>query len=109
MKTASNWFVAITGGVVVMLGGLSWDAVIHSREHEHVAHESLVDLSNPGHLVFAAGLVLTAVLTLAGLTLSRLHEGPRNRRWQATSLPASLWVVVGLAGAATLMALKSTG
>jgi hypothetical protein len=55
------------------------------------------------------GLVLTAVVTLAGLTVSWLHEGPPNRRWHVTSLPASLWAVVGLAGVATLMALKSTG
>ncbi len=109
MKRASYWFVAITGGIIVMLGGLFWDAVIHSQEDAHAAHESLADLSNPGHLVFAMGLVLTAVVTLAGLTVSWLHEGPPNRRWHVTSLPASLWAVVGLAGVATLMALKSTG
>lgn len=109
MAKAWRWFLAIVGGVGVTLGGLFWDAWIHSHEAEHMAEESLLNLSNPGHVVFGVGLVLTALIALAGFTLSWTQDRPPRRGWQTMSIPAALWLGIGLAGAFTLIALARTG
>ena len=103
------WFLAVVGGLMLILDGLLWDAVIHSREHGHVAEGSLFNLSNPGHVVFGLGLVLTALIALAGLTVSWLKAQRRGAGWQRLYIPAALWLVVGLAGAITASALAGTG
>ncbi len=109
MSGARTWFLAIVVGLIVTLGGLLWDAIIHSGEHRHPAEESLLDPTNPGHVVFGLGLVLMALITLAGFTVTWLRERRGEVRWYRMSVPAVLWLGVGLAGAVTLAALARTG
>ena len=109
MRRAQRWFLAILGGLLLALGGLAWDAVIHSQAQSHALDESLLNLSNPGHVVFGAGLVLTVIITLLGFTTIWL-EGQRGRTaWKMLSAPAVLWLMMGLAGMITLAVLAESG
>ncbi len=109
MAKVWRWFLAILGSIVIMLSGLIWDALIHSQELRHLAEESLLDLSNPGHVVFGLGLVLTALIALVGFTASWLEARRWKIGWQKLSVPAVLWLIVGLVAAFTLAALARTG
>ncbi len=104
-----RWFLAVIAGISVTLGGLFWDAVIHSQEHGHMVEESLLNVSNPGHLVFGLGLALTACIALAGFTASWLKERSSATAWTKLSTPLVLWIGVALTAALTLIALAQTG
>ena len=105
MSRTQRWCLAILGGLMLTLGGLAWDALIHSQAHGHAIDESLLNLTNPGHVVFGIGLVLTVIVTLLGFTLSWLEEQRGRRIWQMLSVPAVLWLMMGLAGMITLAVL----
>ncbi len=109
MGRTQRWFLAILGGLLVTLGGLAWDALIHSHAQGHALDESLLNLTNPGHVVFGAGLVLTVIVTLLAFTTSWL-EGRRGRKvWKMLSVPVALWFMMGLAGMITLAVLAELG
>src|SRR5512136_1723569 len=98
MKRTQRWFLATLGSMMLTLGGLAWDALIHSQAQGHALDESLLNLSNPGHIIFGAGLVLTVIITLLGFTAIWL-EGQRGRKvWKMLSVPVVLWLMMGLAG-----------
>ncbi len=105
MSKTWRWFLAAIVALIVTFSGLLWDVAIHSREHGHVVEESLFNLSNPGHVVFGLGLVLTALVTLMGFTVSWLGERRPEATWQMVSVPAGLWLGVGLVGLITFAAL----
>ncbi len=107
MNRPWKWFLMVIYSVAVMLAGLFWDALIHSQGHVHV-DEPLLTLSNPGHVLFGLGLILTALTALAGFTASWLSEHPAGNL-QRVTVPALAWIVIGLAGAITLVALSQTG
>ncbi len=104
-----RWFLAVIAGIAVTLGGLFWDAVIHSQEHGHMVEESLLNVSNPGHVVFGLGLALTASVALTGFTASWLKERPSKAVWRKLATPMVLWAGVGATAALTLVALAHTG
>ncbi len=109
MRRTQRWSLAILGGLLLTLGGLAWDALIHSQAQGHAIDESLLNLTNPGHVVFGIGLVLTVIMTLLGFTTSWL-EGQRERRvWKMLSVPVILWLMLGLAGIITLAVLAESG
>ena len=104
-----RWFLAVIMGISVALGGLFWDAVIHSQEHGHMVEESLLNVSNPGHVIFGLGLALTACIALAGFTASWLRERSSATAWRTIATPVVLWIGVALTAALTLVALAHTG
>ncbi len=104
-----RWFLAVILGISVTLGGLFWDAVIHSQEHGHMLEESLLSVSNPGHVVFGLGLALTACFALAGFSASWLIERSPATAGRKIAAPVVLGVVVGVTAALTLVALARTG
>lgn len=67
-------------GIVMMLGGLVWDAVIHIQD-PLAAHEESgpLDLSNPSHIVLGAGGMLV-IGSIAGATVSARSELVSRRR-----------------------------
>ncbi len=104
-----RWFLAVILGISVTLGGLFWDAAIHSQEHGHISEESLLNLSNPGHVTFGLGLALTACIALAGFTTSWRRARPAATAWKSLTVPLALWAAIGVTAALTLLALAHTG
>jgi len=87
------------GGLVLLVAGLVWDAVLHARDPGLAAKEGVFALSNPGHLLAGIGIALVAVgLAGALATLVLAARGARPR-----STPARL----GVAGAAVVLALAA--
>src|SRR6478672_7277379 len=67
---ASTWFATAVVGMVIVFVGLGVDAYRHNHS---AAEESLLSMSNPGHLLAAIGLGITAIAVLAGLTVAMLR------------------------------------
>ena len=113
MARAQKWFLLILAGIAIMLGGLVWDAAIHSTEHAHLVVEALFDPSNPfenpSHALIGVGLVWTTLAALAGFTWSWLEGKNWRARRQLLSLPLALWLVMGVAGSVALVVLSRTG
>ena len=53
-------------GVVLLLGGLSWDAVAHANDPTLAAREGIFTLSNPGHSLMGLGIGMVLVSLIGG-------------------------------------------
>ncbi len=109
MTKNQQWYLVILGGVFMILGGLGWDAVIHSQEHSHLVVEALFNPSNPfenpAHIAIGIGLVWTTIATLAGFTADWLEARNWHSQWKTLILPVALWLVMGVAGTVALVTL----
>jgi hypothetical protein len=90
-----------TGGLVLLVVGLAWDALLHARDPGLAASEGVFALTNPGHLLAGIGMALVAVGLAGALAILVLESrGVRPR-----PAPARL----GVAGAALALALVAGG
>lgn len=58
-------------GVVLLLAGLAWDAVLHAADPTLAGREGLFATGNPGHLLLGAGMI-AVVLGLLGAAATAL-------------------------------------
>lgn len=88
---SSPWLML--AGLLALLAGLAWDAVMHFRQPDLVEHESVLTLSNPAHLLFATGIALI-ILGMLLFLLGRASDGRSSlwRRAMAVALALGLFV-----------------
>src|SRR5688572_19258369 len=53
-------------GVVLLLSGLAWDAVLHAKDPTLAEREGIFTLSNPGHVLLGSGIGLVLVSLIGG-------------------------------------------
>ena len=107
LASATTWFALAAAGVAVVFIGLALDAYRHNHS---AAEESLLSLSNPGHLVAAIGLALAAVSTLAGLSLSALRGAETHTAVLRRVAPVTAaWVLMAGIGVASITYIAASG
>lgn len=89
-------------GIVTLLVGLAWDAVLHTLDPDLAAREGVFTLENPGHVLFGGGIGIT-VLGVIMLILGRAAEPGRS-----LVLPGlAVFGLVALSGASFSLAIAS--
>src|SRR5438552_4074638 len=66
-RTGQGIWVAGTGAAMQLVG-LSWDAVLHKLDPTLAEREGVFSITNPSHLMIVAGLGLTVVGIIWGLS-----------------------------------------
>ena len=67
-------------GVVLLLAGLSWDALLHAGDPTLAAREGLFAWRNPGHVLLGLGLG-TVVVGLVGAGCTAMAMSGTDSRW----------------------------
>jgi hypothetical protein len=83
-----------TLGVILVLAGLAWDALVHAADPDR--HEDVFTVANPAHLCLLVGVAATVVGTV-GATWQALRGRSRGRA--STTYLTAMGVTVALAGA----------
>jgi hypothetical protein len=71
LAEAATWFALAIAGMLVVFAGLIVDGYQHNNG---AGEESLISLTNPGHLIAGVGLLVTSVAALLGLSVSMLKN-----------------------------------
>lgn len=96
----SAFLAASVVGTLALLGGLTWDALLHSDDPGLAAHEGIFTLANPSHALFMAGIVVI-VVGVAGALDSNLRAGAMGRRRPGLRTASAAVVIVLAASLAT--------
>lgn len=95
-------------GVVALLVGLGWDALLHRLDPGLAEREGVFTLTNPGHALFALGVVLCATGG-ALLLIDRLALRPGLTLRLRLAAVAPVVALVALSGASLAVAATSPG
>ena len=95
----SGVWIAVAGTFLLM-GGLTWDVLIHQADPGLAVHESVFTIDNPAHVVFLAGIGLVVVGMLAFLgDQIRAARPAHGVRLLAVSAACGALVLVAAVGA----------
>jgi stress up-regulated protein Nod 19 len=96
-------------GVVLLLTGLSWDAVVHANDPSLAGREGIFTLRNPGHVFMGLGigLVLVGLIGAGETLLTTAAEGRWARPGVHRAFLAVSTAVVLSAGAVTSWAAQA--
>jgi len=107
LSQAATWFALAAAGMVTVFIGLAIDAWRHNNG---AGEESLLSLSNPGHLVAGIGLAITSLAVLSGLTVSLLRNVQTSHEAVRRFVPlTAAWVVVAVAAVGSLVYISASG
>jgi hypothetical protein len=88
---AGAW--AAFAGLSLQLVGITWDTLMHHRDPGLAERESVVSLTNPSHLLMAAGVTVTAI----GVGLCLYHLASTR-----STTPSSTWAAIAVVALVTL-------
>jgi hypothetical protein len=100
MRRLNTFLVLGLTGVVVLLAGLSWDAMLHGADPDLALHEAIFTLANPGHVTLGAGVGLVVAGVVGALDASlrvSATAGSSVRRRRATLGVVAVPLVASLA------------
>ncbi len=117
MITSNRLFLTASLGNLISMAGLIWDAHIHIVEHGTLLLEPLFNLSeplatNPGHLVFGLGFLITIASSLLGFTgtwLQQRQTAGSRLAWRALRLPLAMSLLTAGVGLTAVFILGQTG
>jgi hypothetical protein len=107
LAEASTLFAIAVAGMVVVFLGLAVDGWRHNNG---ASEESIISLSNPGHLIAAIGLLITTGAALAGLSMTMLRGVHSVDHAIRRMVPVTAaWVLVAAAGIGSIVYLGASG
>jgi hypothetical protein len=102
-----TWFGLAVIGMVIVFVGLGVDAWRHNHGAEE---ETLLSLGNPGHLIAGIGLLVTALATLIGFSVSALHGVDDVSHAIRRFVPVTAaWAIVAAVGISSVTYIGATG
>jgi hypothetical protein len=106
LLSATTWFAVGAVGMVVLFIGLGVDAYKHNQG---IGEESILTLSNPGHLISAIGIALATLAVVAGFTVSALqHVEEKEQLLRRFAAVGGVWVLVVAAAVGTITYVAAT-
>lgn len=107
LADAALWFAIAVIGMLVVFAGLAVDAYRHNNG---AGEESLLSLSNPGHLIAAIGLAVASAAVLAGLSVSMLSGNRAPDALIRRFVPVTAaWVAVAAVAVGSLTYIGASG
>jgi hypothetical protein len=65
-------------GVILLLAGLAWDAVLHAADPTLAGREGVLTISNPGHALLGAGMAAVVIGLLGAAATALSMSGSRH-------------------------------
>jgi hypothetical protein len=107
LREPAVWFGMVIAGMVVVFAGLAVDGYQHNNGAEE---ESLISLTNPGHLIAGIGLLIASFGALAGLSVALLRNVESADTAIRRFVPVTAaWVLVAAAGIGSATYLGASG
>ncbi len=107
LQQLTTWFGVAAAGMVLVFIGLGIDAYRHNHG---AGEETLLSMSNPGHLVAAIGIALATAGALVGLSMSALRGAETRHQVLRRVMPVGVaWMAMVAAAAVSLTYIGATG
>jgi hypothetical protein len=107
LAQAATWFAVAAIGMLIVFIGLAVDAYRHNNGAEE---ESLLSLSNPGHLIAGIGIMITSASVLIGLSVAALRDVASAEHAIRRFVPVTAaWVLMIAAGVGSITYIGASG